>query len=934
MAAEGTLVSKGNLEVRFDDKSRAFVVFDREAGVLLDRIVVRARVGGREVATDVENPTSRVNTDPDQGELAIALSDDFVLRLRVNDDGQFEARTNGKADGPVSLSGRATSPHAMIALLEEDRKNDQGVLVTTLGPAQVSKARSLFDPQNDLAMTAGPAGRAYWQPMQGWELRSKAPAGETLLSLKVRRHYYRDELKIAQYAPITKRRRWQTAPIVAMTWYGIQGWKGKPAQTKEWLYPNVDWVARHLLPYAETLVFQLDDNYYTDNDPYMRDISDYIRSKGLVPGIWFTPFTVAPTDVTDQHPDWFIHDKDGKPISTFGGVSYPKHFTLNVTNPEAVNAWFGMWWRKASATWNFDFFKIDGQPQVIDAYKKATDGGGVEGYRKGLAIGREIVGPEKFINGCWGIPLEAIGRLDGSRTGGDTGNQAHAIDIILKWNFLNNVCWWSDPDAAANLYKATVERARLNAQARVLTGQQFLTDDVWTSVPAAIRRVWQLAYPTLDIRPVNLYPIDQKEHKRYDLFDLRIAKPWGTWDVVGLFNYDGRAAAKTLDLARLPLEADEVHVFEFWKSLYLGKFKRDAKIERALAAHEGELFSITPVPADDRPVLISSSRHASQGGLDLDGLSWEQSGRVWTAKGKSSHLVAGDSYELVFSAGAYAIASADCPSGATELAEGGGVSRVRIVPKDKAASWEVGFEPRTKPHLDVAPTVLRLHAESKAAITILNLGPQKLGWEAGSSDPRIRVSPNKGDLAGWPDAATVAVSADASGLAPGETWNGRVTVEAQGAGGSPRAVEIHLQVPPPENLARSAKAKASSVWAKGYEASKVNDGDSATRWNSGKSEKEGCWIELDWDTPVTFDRIVIDEVIEFGGRIEQWKLEAGADQLEEIARGTGMGLGRTVDLAKPIEAKRLRLTIEKAVQTPTVREIEVYRLKMGTIRIH
>ena len=29
-----------------------------------------------------------------------------------------------------------------------------------------------------------------------------------------------------------------------------------------------------------------------------------------------------------------------------------------------------MWWHKASETWNYDFFKIDGQPNVVEAYRK------------------------------------------------------------------------------------------------------------------------------------------------------------------------------------------------------------------------------------------------------------------------------------------------------------------------------------------------------------------------------------------------------------------------------------------------------------------------------------------------------------------------------------------------------------------------------------
>ena len=922
MAAESASVAKGELEVRFDGKTRTFEVSDKEAGPILGHGVIRAQVGGRKISSDDKNLTCRATADVDQGELKVEIGDALVLKIRLGDDAQVEARLEGKLGGPAVLQARPAAPHPMIAMVEEEREEDQGVLVTMLGLAEVPRARSLFYPDHDLAMTAGPADKARWTYAdEGLSLSSEAPAGETLFSLKVHRHYYRDTLKIAHYAPITKRARWQTAPVVAMTWYGIEGWKGKPAQTKEWLYPNIDWVAKHLLPYAEQLVFQLDDNYYTDNDQYMRDISDYIRSKGLIPGIWFTPYTVAPKEVTEQHPDWFIHDKDGKPIPTFGGVSYRGDMTLNVTKPDAVKSWFGMWWRKASETWNFEFFKIDGQPQVIDTYGKATDGGGVEGYRKGLAIAREMVGPEKFINGCWGIPLGAIGRVDGSRTGGDTGNQAHAIDIVLRWNFLNNVCWWSDPDAAANLYKATVERARLNAQARVLTGQQFLTDDVWTSVPEAIRRVWQLSYPMLDIKPVNLYRID--DWKKYDLFDLRIAKPWGTWDVVGLFNYEGRPVVKTLDLARLPLEAEEVHVYEYWKGIYLGKFRHDAKIQRFLEAYEGELFRITPASKDGKPVLISTSRHASQGGLDLEDIQWTKQDDGWIAHGNSAHLVAGDPHEIVFATGKYFISV-----GGAEYY--GAVARLNCMPeRNGSLEWKAAFRPRGVAALEVTPTICDLYPDMKADIRLVSMGPKGLRWKAVVADPRLKVSPTGGILEAWPAETKTTVLVDALGLAPGQTWRGIISFVDEEGKGMDQRIEIRLRVPPPENLALRAKAKASSFWGRGYEANKVNDGDTATRWNAGRNEKQGCWIELDWGKPVTFSRVVIDEVMEFNGRIEAWKLEAGDEKREEIARGTAMGLRRTINLQKPVEARRLRLTIEKAIETPTIREIEIYEMSGG-----
>lgn len=952
-AAESPVVSRGSLEVRFDDATRTFAVSDSEAGVVLGGGVVRGRIAGREFASDDKSRKYRTEIRRDiRCGFSIVFDDACTVTLGLVSDTELVARVDGPMEGRVTwesmafpqiielfvgrddtdtgipvAAGRIKGNIPLLGILQDEQASDKGVLVTTLGPAAVPGASALFDPEKDLAMTIGEAGRPAWDRQKGWQIWATAPANGPVFSLKLHRHYYRDTLGIAQYAPIKKRKKWPTAPVVAMTWYGIEGWKGKPAQTKEWLYPNIDWVAKHLLPYAETLVFQLDDNYYTDNDPYMRDISDYIRSRGLVPGIWFTPYTVAPKEVHEEHPDWFIHGEDGKPLGSFGGVSYRDHYTLNVTKAEAVDKWFAMWWRKASETWNFDFFKIDGQPQVIDRYKKSVDGGGVDGYRKGLEIARKIVGEEKFINGCWGIPLGAIGGVDGSRTGGDTGNHPHAIDMILRWNFLNNIAWWSDPDAAANLYKATVERARLNAQARVLTGQQFLTDDVWTSVPPEIARVWQLSYPMLDIKPVNLYRIGD-DWKKYDLFDLRIAKPWGTYDVVGLFNYEGISAERQLDLGRLPLEASEVHVYEYWEQRYLGRFLSDAKIPVYMEPYEGKAYSIVP-SIDGQPQLISTSRHVTQGGLDLDTLGLEKTEAGYRIHGKSSHLVNADPCELVFAAGRYVAggARADGARKASVL-QHGSLARVRIEPAEiGTVNWDVWFAPRKGAALDIVPAALELGPESSRKVEVASIGSEDIGWQVRRADPRVKVLPPGGKLNAWPDRASFTVSVDSEGLEPGTTWEGSIEIDT--GGGRPLVrLPVKYHVPPPVNLALKAKASASSQWNLNYKADRANDGVYSTRWNPREGDKDGCWLELKWEEMVEFDRVVIDECMDFGPRIQAWRLMAGrGDKGVDLARGEGVGRKHAIDLDRPMKAEWLRLVVEKASVVPTIWELEVYRMK-------
>lgn len=919
-----------DLTVRFDAATHTFKVSHREAGDVLTDIVVRAKVGGREIASNSERLEASIV--PAGNVLKVTLEQAFTVSAEVTDDGGIEIIVEGPIQGDVTFQARAgVGAKAAACFLKDEAEADQGVLVTTLGPAAIAAAPSIFDPEKDLALSVGPAGRASWQYDGGWQVRSSGPAGQPLVAIRVLPHYYRDTLGIEFFSARQPQKRWPTAPVVAMTWYGIEAMKGRPAQTMERLKPEIDWVARNLAPYVgDNLVFQLDDNYPEKDDKVMRELADTIRAAGLVPGIWFAPHGVAPAGEAEKHPDWFLRDADGKLLACFAGIcyetlakdkGYKRNYILNTENPEAVKAWFGLWWHKASETWNYDFFKIDGETYVAESYRKSANGGGAEGFRRGMAAARAIVGPEKFINMCMGPVLDAVGIADGSRTGGDTGYHPHAMGVLLRWNFLNNFAWWCDPDAAASLYKpaATVERVRLNAQGRALTGQQFLTDDLWTQMPPEKVRVWQQSFPMLDIRPANLYEI--KDWSRYDHIDLKIARPWGRWDVVGLFNYGGSAVEKPLNLARLQLPAKAVHVYDFWRGAYLGRFAGDAKISQSMAPFEGRAYAVVPAADDGRPVLLSTSRHISQGGLDVEAAEWKRDGRRWTVAGKSSHLVKGDPYELAFAAGGQAEVSAKSSAGAMKLSRAGGVVRAVFTPTADKADWEVVFEPAKAATPELIPARLDVPAQGKVSVTIQNAGPKAAPVTLKSSDPRVRLENPPAEAAAGA-AASVGIAVDTAGMEAGQVLAAQIILESPGR--PAEKTDVLVRVPAPPSLAGEAKPKGSTIWDPGFDPAKLIDGDTTTRWNAGGGQKDGAWVELEWEKPVTFVRVVVDEWVEKGERIQAWQLLAGDKDFKEIARGDRMGRKHEIRLPVPVEARRLRLLIEKASAEPSITEIEVH----------
>ena len=717
-----------NINVNFNKSNQTFDISHNKIGTILYDIVISYTDQGKSFSTKDKKLSLKLSSE--QKHINLKIDNNHSISINTGNTGNIYLIFNGKADGLVTLQAKTNynSDTAISAILKNQKHTDNHILTTTLGPAEIQDQqnntfvqtkymnwpvygcqkigpeKSIFLPQDDLAITATASRYVKWFYNETWNLKTKANPAENLLILKLNDNYYRDTLDIQYYAPLKKRGIWKTAPIVAMTWYGAsEEKKDNIRQNKEWLYPQIDWVAQNLLPYAENLVFQLDADYRFKDDKYMREISDYIRSKGLIPGIWLTPFSVAPMETYNQHPEWFLHGSDGKPFTGFGihpSWNWPKEERkkyqwwengpgiLNVTNDQAVEQWFAKHWKKVSEKWNYDFFKIDGLPMAAQVYEKAVNGRGIDGFRKGLEIGRKIAG-DKFINACWGTEIDAIGLVDGARTGPDTGTFPHAMEYLIRWNYLNNIAWYCDPDAAANQHKASIESVRLNAQARVLTGQQFLTDDVWTKKSKPICKAWQQSSPMLNIKPANLYQIEN--YKDYDIFDLRIAKPWKTWDVVGLFNYDEKPCKKTLLLSKLQLLSDKVHVFEFWSNTYLGLFDKNAKIERDLKSYQGQTFSIVP-DTPDKPVLLSTSRHLTAGALDLKNIEWKKDNNKWIIKGNSQHLIIGDTYQIVFAHKNFKITDTKSSMQTTEIKTDKNITSVTFIPtKNTKEKWQITF---------------------------------------------------------------------------------------------------------------------------------------------------------------------------------------------------------------------------------------------------
>lgn len=100
------------------------------------------------------------------------------------------------------------------------------------------------------------------------------------------------------------------------------------------------------------------------------------------------------------------------------------------------------------------------------------------------------------------------------------------------------------------------------------------------------------------------------------------------------------------------------------------------------------------------------------------------------------------------------------------------------------------------------------------------------------------------------------------------------------------------------------------------------DGALETYWQG--TEKQNS-IEIAFDKKRTFDRLLLQENITEGQRVEDFAVECWMDhQWKVIAEGTTIGYKRILRFG-PVETEKLRIVIRESRDLPQIAEIGIYR---------
>lgn len=403
--------------------------------------------------------------------------------------------------------------------------------------------------------------------------------------------------KIAQNHPILK---FSPVPDGWCSWYCFG-----PNVTEQNILENLDRIRTLELPLR---FIQVDDGYQkymgdwlTPADSFpngIKPLFDKIRQKGFEPAIWVAPFIAEEnSDVFQQHPDWFVQDENGHPLSsadfTFGGWRCAPWYMLDPTNPQAyehLRSVFACMRQK----WNCRYFKLDANmwgafPNGIRFDRNAT---AAQSYRLGMQAILEGAGEDSFLLGCNAPMWPSIGTVHGNRITGDVSREYSVFTGLateaFHRNWQNGTFWINDPDCV------TIEKTFvpvMDMGGNIVSQQANLSDDEFLFHATYIYATGGMVLSGDDLAQDNLERLEilrfllKSAHQAAKFDDTsfrvgRIAQDNGLF--LCLFNWGEQAEKMQIQIP------GRYSVTDVWHQKELGVFSET--IEYIMQPHSGVLL--------------------------------------------------------------------------------------------------------------------------------------------------------------------------------------------------------------------------------------------------------------------------------------------------------------------------------------------------------
>ncbi|MBE6957326.1 MAG: hypothetical protein E7450_07760 [Ruminococcaceae bacterium] len=581
----------------------------------------------------------------------------FKLSVNVNDTG-VEVILTADPECTVDLCGTVSwgaesDKHTFPMSSVENACH----LRSAIGPAASYMDDMLFDRLTDSAVRVS-GGKRYrmrydWdKKCYGFTLTTGIKAGERRFRVAVARNVMADRYHF-QYGPINKDGDYQKPPAGWMTWYSV----GFDACEKNVL-ENTQWQAKHLKDYgADTIWIDWEwhhadyagiredgvDSLNPDPKKYPNGL-DYVAKKikecGFVPALWIG-YTNDPAknEFIRENPEVVLREEIGWCGTYYYDFTHPKY--LNEFLPMAIGR---------VKDWGFEAIKYDtiwdgvekNEKFHMDCYDPSVTT--KDAFRAMIAKTRECMGENAYVLSCSATPggvLWAADLFDAARVGGDTFEWDEYVEQgvlrVMRYYPLHNVCLYNDPDNVilSEQYNNDAQAAS-RAYFNTLLGLPMTFGDVLPELPEKRVDLLRRCLPTMDVHPMDIY--DHESNKRHLITNLNVELPWESYNVVSVLNLQQKNCRYEVRLdGDLYLDPGVYHLYDFGKKRYLGC--TDTKLEVELGSCESGIIAVRR--RLDRPQIVSTNRHVTQGAAEMENLAWSEGDLTLALTAK---LVAGDEY--------------------------------------------------------------------------------------------------------------------------------------------------------------------------------------------------------------------------------------------------------------------------------------------------
>lgn len=566
----------------------------------------------------------------------------------------FYHRTAQSYEGLLSFNGRiAYFPDSFPCRTRA--KPDERVLSMSCGSSDSLLNDTLFSPETDTVLRFDASDlrlKTLEQGSYSFSLSGKIhEPGQWIFTINLEKDYFKN--RYVPYYHVLDRKRCPKTPTGWMSWntyFDTATADDNLAEArigKKYLQPFgcEFW---HIESWQENSDKLPVRNFYNMNletskrkfPKGMKKLAEDIRKLGFRPGLWMAPFGTGNKDFYDTHKDWFLHYKDGKPVSCWNG-----QYTLDPTVSEAREHLTEIF-RIASRDWGYEYFKIDGmsgrshgycahlyeRPEIKALFRDPSCPNPFElcikAFRKGIGDDRVLLACQGHTSGPEVLYAEA------SRIGADIVSANKPVqwsgvynqgECFLNQAFTHNIVMIADPDTLL-VRDLPIEEARVSATIVALPGQFTFFGDKLAGLAEDRIKLLQMTLPVADVQPLSLYPY----FSMLPVWNLHINHLLlGRYNVVALFNWEEKSKNISFTTEELGIDSDANYVlYEFWTRKDLGVVKNNFAMD--VPAHSVRLLSMHKEKTV--PQWISSDRHITQSAMELKEYEWNNDNR--TLKGR------------------------------------------------------------------------------------------------------------------------------------------------------------------------------------------------------------------------------------------------------------------------------------------------------------